>query len=119
MFVKGYTWFKFFSPSLEQCIVYETSGIELTETNLHAFQFWLKWKYGIKPNEWHYLYESTTEPLFEEHLQEIIVIEKMFQNRLKIEQSKSSGPKVNPIKEGRNKRGGGFYGKTIRPNPKK
>ena len=104
----------FFYPSLERAIIYETSGKELSFEEHEFLQLYVNHKQGFPPNSWHYFYEEGQTMLYNEHIEDIKTVEKMFYNKHKIENAKKSGPTHNPLKAGsggKRSLGGKFYGK--------
>ena len=84
---------------------------------IEAWNMWIYKTHGIMPNQYHYAYEQGDTLLFPEHIQDLMVIDKIWTNKLKNEQHKkqSKAPKNNPL--AKQKQGlGNFYGQTYKYN---
>lgn len=74
---------------------------------------WVNKQHGVMPNQYHHFYDNGDTLIYQEHIQDLIVIDKMFQNKLEKERKKQEGKNQtnNPLKQTgfSNRRSGGFY----------
>jgi hypothetical protein len=50
---------------------------------------WVNKQHGILPNQYHHFYDQGDTLIYPEHIEDLITIDKMYQNRLKREQQKT------------------------------
>ena len=70
------------------------------------------------PNQYHWTYEEGSTMLYPEHIQDLLVIDKMWNNKLekarKDAEAKAKHQANNPLKQHQGNKGSGFYGQTYR-----
>ena len=92
---------------------------ELTIEEIEAWTMWVYKQHGIMPNQYHHFYEQNDTLLYQEHIEDLLVIDKMVNNKLTYEKKKQEAAQKakerNPLKGGQ---GGGFYGQTYKYNNK-
>lgn len=68
------------------------------------------------PNHYHWTYDQGDTLLYPEHIQDLLVIDRMWNNKMKKEQQKAEAKAKNkmnnPLKN--QKSGGGFYNQTYK-----
>lgn len=85
MFDENGTWYCLFSPTLEEYIVYKTSGKDLTIEEIEALDMWVYKQHGIMPNQYHHFYDDGNTLIYPEHIHDLITIDQMYVNRLEKE----------------------------------
>lgn len=73
---------------------------------------WVNKQHGIMPNQYHHFYENGDTMIYPEHIQDLIVIDRMYTNKLEKERKKQEGKNSanNPLKQtGFSNKIGGFY----------
>ena len=84
---------------------------------VEAWNMWIYKTHGIMPNQHHHFYDQGDTMLYNEHIQDLMTIDKIWSNKVKMNKHKqqSKAPKNNPLSK--QKQGlGGFYGQTYRYN---
>lgn len=70
------------------------------------------------PNQYHWTYDQGDTLLFPEHIQDLLVIDRMWNNKLKKEQQKAEAKAKhatnNPLKNQQQHSKGGFYNQTYK-----
>lgn len=88
---------------------------QLTSEEIEAWNMWVYRQHGIMPNQYHHFYGQNETLLYEEHIQDLLTIDKMWNNKLEYERKKQESAQKakerNPLK---NKGGSGFYGQTYK-----
>ena len=96
---------------------------ELTQAEIEAWNMWMYKQHGIMPNQYHYFYDQGDTLLYEEHIQDLLTIDKIWQNKVKRDQQKAEAKAKakshhNPLSGGGGQKssglGGGFYGNTFK-----
>jgi len=83
---------------------------------------WVYKQHGIMPNQYHHFYDQNETLLYEEHIQDLLTIDKMWTNKLTYERKKqeaaAKAKERNPLGKGGGNQGqgGGFYGQTYKYN---
>ena len=107
----------YYAPELEEWIIYGSNKALLSISNevSEAWNMWVNKQYGIMPNQYHHFYSQGDTLIYQEHIADIITIDKMWNSKLEKDRQKEEQKqkeKNNPL---RNKGGvGGFYGQTQR-----
>ena len=84
---------------------------ELTQEEIEAWNMWIYKQHGVLPNQYHHFYEQGDTIIFQEHLQDLVTIDKMWTNKLTYERKKQESAQKAKEKNPFNK-GKGFYGQT-------
>jgi hypothetical protein len=86
---------------------------ELTSGEVEAWNMWIYKQHGIMPNQYHHFYEQNETLLYQEHIEDLLVIDKMWTNKIeyqrKKEEAAQKAKQKNPFGKGQ-----GFYGQTQR-----
>ena len=88
-----------FSEALEEFIIHRSDDFsgnlknpntrdyklasKLTKEETEAYVMYMNWQSGIKPTEYHYFYDQGDTIMYQEHIEDIYTISKMFENRHK------------------------------------
>lgn len=88
---------------------------ELTTEEIEAWNMWIYKQHGIMPNQYHHFYDQNETLLYEEHIQDLLTIDKMWINKLNYERNKTESAKKTKEKNLFGK-GKGFYGQTFKYN---
>jgi hypothetical protein len=77
---------------------------------------WVYKTHNIFPNQYHHFYEQGETLIYQEHIQDLLVIDQMWANKIKIQQNKEKAKIQNKNHHlTKNNKGlGGFYGQTYR-----
>lgn len=125
------TWYRLFSPTLEDCINGSSKeGIfpkklseKLTPEEIEAFNMWNYKQLGILPNHYHHSYENGDTLIYPEHIRDLMVIDKMIYNKHEADRKKEAEEAARKQKNNKNslgaaskKGGAGFYGHTFKFN---
>lgn len=124
------TWYRLFSSTLEDAIMYSSKeGIipkslvtKLTDEEIDALVMWTNKQHGILPTQYHHTYENGDTIIYPEHVRDLVVLDKIMTNKLvkeqKEEQERQKQKQKNPLGSGGGGKigGSGFYGHTFRFN---
>lgn len=124
---KGSSWYRLFSPTLEDAIMYSSKeGIipkslatKLTDEEIEALSMWTYKQHGILPHQYHHSYENGDTIIYPEHIRDLVVIDKMMSNKLIKEQREEQEKQKQKQKHKKSLGsvgGSGFYGHTFRFN---
>jgi hypothetical protein len=72
---------------------------------------WIYKEHDILPNQWHHFYDQGDTILYLEHIQDLLTIDKMWNNKLIRERKKAEAAQRAKEKNPFGK-GAGFYGQT-------
>lgn len=86
---------------------------ELTAEEIEAWNMWVYRQHGIMPNQYHHFYGQNETLLYEEHIQDLLVIDKMMSNKINYQRKKAEAAQKAKEKNPFGK-GGGFYGHTFK-----
>ena len=113
------TWCRLFSPTLEDWILSDPPSKALEKKilpqEIEAWNMWIYKTHGIMPNQYHHFYEQGETMLYQEHIQDLMVIDTIWANKMKMMNNKAKSKqhaKNNPLTK--NTGGLGFYGQTYR-----
>lgn len=95
-------------------------GKKLTVEEIDAIQMWINRQHGIMPNQYHHTYEQGDTLIYPEHIADLLIIDKMMNNKIKNDRQKEEAAQKikqkNPL--GVRQGGQGFYGHKFKYNNK-
>jgi hypothetical protein len=86
---------------------------ELTAEEIEAWNMWIYKQHGIMPNQYHYFYDQNETLLYQEHIEDLLTIDKMWINKQEYQRKKAEAAQKAKEKNPFNK-GKGFYGQTYK-----
>jgi hypothetical protein len=89
---------------------------KLTKEEIEAWNMWVYKTHNILPTQYHHFYNQGETLIYPEHIQDLLVIDQMWGNKIKRQQNKERAKmqgKNNPLTKN-NKGLGGFYGNTFK-----
>ena len=85
---------------------------------VEAWNMWIYKTHGILPTQYHHFYEQNETLLYPEHIQDLLVIDTIWNNKMKMLQHKAEAKQRakshNPLSKGNTGGLGGFYGQTYK-----
>lgn len=102
----------YFSPKLEEWIIYGGKNPIITKEEIEAWTMFVNKQNGILPTQYHHFYEQGDTIIYNEHVEDLAVVAKMWDNKLKREQKEEEAKQNNPFKSGKAKApfaGGKFH----------
>lgn len=98
--------------------MYESSSLasKLTPEEIDAWNMWVNKQHGIMPNQYHWTYDEGSTLIYPEHIQDLLTIDKMWNNKLKKEQQKAESKAKHDAKNPLKQQKSGFYNQTYRYN---
>ena len=103
--------------SSREGVISPSYATKLSNEELEALEMWSNRQVGILPNQYHYSYEQGDTLIYPEHIRDIKIIDKIVDNKYKVQRQKDEEAAKRKQNLGNSKKGGsGFYGHTFKFN---